>query len=199
VTGVQTCALPIYVAGDEDTASADEPTSPDGKAKLECAGAKREGTTFSGDGYRCVLVRGDVRLPLGRGPLRGKLELFWSPDGRRVAWHLWNSVCDHSIGDWECSLLSNEFVLERTAGPRVSVVAFGEAPTQLGKALDALEKAGFTPTQVGPAQKARTATVVYAAKGKEADAKRVAAALGDAKVEPLTWKADADVVVALGE
>jgi len=49
------------------------------------------------------------------------------------------------------------------------------------------------------AQKARPKTVVYVAKGSEAQAKALAALLpGGAAVEPLTWKVNASVVIAVG-
>ncbi len=77
-----------------------------------------------------------------------------------------------------------------TQGPKVAAFE---------KAFAALEKAGFAPTHQRAAQDARNRSVVYAAKGNEMDAARIAAALpGGATVEPLTWTAQFDVVVALG-
>jgi hypothetical protein len=181
-----------------DAAHGHGPASPDGKVKLNCPTATfNEGAWSNGGAFQCTLARGDTRLPLRRGAFSGRLEIFWSPDGRRVAWHHSDQKCTPSMGDFACDFV-NDIVIDRTVGPRLSVVAFGDDAAALGKALDALEKAGFVPTQVGPAKKARDTTAVYAAKGMDAEAKRVAAVFG-VKVEPLTWKSDADVVVALGK
>ena len=89
-------------------------------------------------------------------------------------------------------------VITPAAGPRIQLVGKDVAPEAFDRCFAALEKAGFAPTGQGPADTARPRAVVYAAKGFEADAKRIAAAVpGGASVEALSWKCKFDVVVAL--
>jgi hypothetical protein len=63
----------------------------------------------------------------------------------------------------------------------------------------ALARGGFTTLRIARAQKARAQSVVYAAKGAEADAAALAALVpGGATVEALSWKSEARLVLALG-
>src|SRR5207245_1905749 len=72
-------------------------------------------------------------------------------------------------------------------------------PASLDKVKKALTAAGLTTLREAKATAVRDTSVVYAAKGAEAVAKQVAASVpGGATVEPLTWKSDAAVIVALG-
>lgn len=65
-------------------------------------------------------------------------------------------------------------------------------------AVVALEGAGIAPTAEGEAKGSHPGTVVFAAKGFEAEAKTAAAALPGAKVDKLTWKPGYELVVVLG-
>jgi hypothetical protein len=84
-------------------------------------------------------------------------------------------------------------------GPRVQVLWVKERPfDDVFEAIDALEEAGFTPTASDLAKGSHAGTVVFAAKGFEAEAKKAAAAFPGARVEKLTWKAGFELVVVLG-
>lgn len=148
-------------------------------AWLTVAGKKRPAATFTVAGRN------------------GKVTPYWSPDGSRVAWVLEASAPNPFSGDpmkvlvefsgngsMAVELLADEALLKQIA-PKVA---------------SALRKAGFPPARSGKAVKPREKSVVYAASGSEAVAKQVAAAVpGGATVEPLSWKTDCDVVVAVGK
>ena len=122
-----------------------------------------------------------------------RVEFVWSPEGRRVAYliHLESSTDGGGV-DYEVTF-------GPTQGPRVQVLGVkGLGPDAYAAALDALEKAGLTPTVAGEAKEAHASTVVFAAKGFEADARKAAQALPGATVAPLTWKPGYELVVVLG-
>ena len=58
--------------------------------------------------------------------------------------------------------------------------------------------AGFAPIADGEAKARHPTTVIFAAKGFEAEAKKAAAVLPDAKVDKLTWKPGYELVVVIG-
>jgi hypothetical protein len=102
-------------------------------------------------------------------------------------------------------MISNEtstFMLVPGAFPRVQVLYPPKAPLDrdaLLKVDQLAAKAGLVVAFAGEAQKERPKTVVYVAKGSEAQAKTLAALLpSGATVEPLTWKVNASVVIAVG-
>jgi hypothetical protein len=179
--------------------------SPDGKAEVRFSAPSAgkdpwwsAGRGPEAKGLTVSVVRGAETQCSRQFRAVGDISAFWAPDGRRLAWFQSAELCKPSMGDFACEYI-DEASVDPVAGPRIHLVAFGEDVKVLEAATTALEKAGFAPTGSGPAQKERQRTVVYAAKGKEAQAKAVAAALpGKPAVEPLTWKADADVVVGLG-
>ena len=115
---------------------------------------------------------------------------FWARDGSAVV------LVSHQSGpgNWEGDD-SLEALLP--SAPSIEVlVSKGLDPASL---VAALRKAGFPVAHTGPAQSAREKTVVYAAKGAEAAAAKVAAAVpGGASVQPLTWPSPAEVVIAAG-
>lgn len=120
---------------------------------------------------------------------------YWSPDGRRVAWVV-------HPRDWSGPDTTTGYqVLIGPAGlPRVHVVG-GKAllPKVAPQVRAQLDQKGFVTTYVGKAMKERDASVVYAAAGMEDLAKQAAALVpGGATVDKLTWKAQAELVVALG-
>lgn len=118
-----------------------------------------------------------------------------SPDGKRVAHRNELRRCDEFNGCAE-SVVPR---FEPARGPRIQLKSMGLAPGTEAKAAAALDTAGFAVTSWEAAQAKRATSVVYAGKGQEALAKKLAEALpGGATVEPLTWKAKVDVVVALG-
>jgi hypothetical protein len=90
-------------------------------------------------------------------------------------------------------------IIAPTTGPRIAVLGKGLQAATFGRVADALEKAGFAPTGEGPAEEARASSVVYAAKGQEAAAKKITGIIpGGATIGELSWKTPFDVVVALG-
>lgn len=123
------------------------------------------------------------------------LDVYWSPDKRRVAWVIRPSAWSGMDGSTSVEVEVGSAGLPRIqllADASILVAAFPVAR----KALDA---AGFVVTGQGKAVKARPASVVYFARGQDALAKSVALALpGGATTEKLSWKANAEVVVALG-
>ena len=131
----------------------------------------------------------------GGGALSGNVRPIWSPDGARVAWVIHRNA--GMLRDREETFVR----LGPAGGPRVELA--------LAKALDAVAAArvrealgmkNFVVVKESPALKAREVSVVYGAKGFEDDAKAIAALVpGGATVEPLSWKTDAEVVVAVGQ
>jgi hypothetical protein len=84
-------------------------------------------------------------------------------------------------------------------GPRVDVLAPAGLENTTGKVAEAVEKAGFSVVSIGAAKAAREATVIYANPAHAEAAARLAASIpGGATVDKLTWKPDADLVVAIG-
>lgn len=163
------------------------------------------GYAFGCQGEDCMMMQGKLTFSVEKagktyrgagweessaGNLRGAVVPYWSPDGHRVAWALERGYA-----------MMNDFgygkVFVSAASVRTEVVAAKDLSPDA--AIDALEKAGVYVTKTGPAQKAREKSVVYFAKGFDAEAKAAAAAVpGGATTEPLSWKAESDLVIALG-
>jgi hypothetical protein len=121
---------------------------------------------------------------------------FWSPNGLRVAWVVNPSDRMSMDGTTDCMV-----EIGGGGGPKIHLLAeksiLAEGTKKVGAALEA---AGYPPLFVGAAKKARESSVVYAVKGKEAIAAKIAAAVpGGATVEKLDWATQADVVVAVGK
>ncbi|MBS2031159.1 MAG: hypothetical protein JST54_24880 [Deltaproteobacteria bacterium] len=121
-----------------------------------------------------------------------EVEAVFSPDGKRVA------LLIHDVGIGAGPSDSYELDFGPTAGPRVELLAPRGSPEEAFTTNAAkLEAAGLVPVATDTSQSVHPKTVVYAAPGFDAEAKKAAAALG-ATVEPLTWKPGFDLVVALG-
>lgn len=181
-------------------------TAPDGKAKAEVkliapasAGTWKDEIFLPGglSGAELRVERGgsSVLSRMWKGGMNSA-DTFWSPDGRYLAWAISASAWRGMDGSFPV-----DFTVGAGGGVRAQLLAAPAVLTQAqGRLLDAMEKAGLTPVFVGPAQKAREKTVIYAAKGFEAVAATLAKALpGGATVEALTWQAGVDVVVAAGK
>jgi len=180
-------------------------TSPDGKSRAEVQAQTYSGKgTWKGADFKPP-KHGVAELRVSRGK-KSTLSRswndglflatpYWSPDGRYVAWVLKTS-------DWQGMDGSVQLyvVIGSGGNPRAQVLAAPDVLKQAGGPVTkAVEAAGLTVVLVGKAQKPRDQSVVYAAKGFEAAAKRAAAAVpGGATVEPLTWKPGVELVVALG-
>jgi len=129
------------------------------------------------------------------------ITFSWSPTCNHVAWSIKGRGIDESTaaGRVDDGFFSTAPLLIRPAGPAIHVMAHESATAAMEPVLAALAAAGF-PAHSGPnALKARTKSVVYSFGGMMEVAKKIAAAVpGGATVEPLTWKSEADIVVAAG-
>lgn len=120
---------------------------------------------------------------------------FWDPTGRRVAVALFEQA-EQTPGGTD-GRRSELHVF--ACAPRIEVLAQKALGARREAVADELEAAGFAVTRVGDAQDARAASKIYAAEGHRAAAEKIAALVpGGASVEPLTWKPNAEIVVALG-
>jgi hypothetical protein len=199
--------------------------SPDGKASLELTtktgsveAFDKDGFPYTGESIECpndegahmggcgvkpgifngfVNAGGKKRLAASFqiASKGGRVATYFSPDASKVVWVLDGAPENPFSGE---------------PGPFIVVVSGGKVSLEVladetllkevaPRAAAALRKAGFFPARIGKAVKAREKSVVYAAKGSEAAAKSVAAAVqGGATVEPLSWKSDCELVVAVG-
>lgn len=190
------------VAGAVDLAPAR--TSPDDKASAavkvlpgDSTGTWKAGVFTPGPG-------GDLELRVARAGMTyvvstvssiASADVYWSPDSRYIAWVIQPSRWRGGDGSRSVAIYVG------ASGPRAQVLAAPDVLKRSGQAAAAVvEGAGLAVVFVGPAKKARDRSVVYAARGFEAQAKQVAGKLaGGATVEALTWDAKAELVVALGQ
>lgn len=121
-------------------------------------------------------------------------EAHWDPTGRRALLVTTTDAAQTMRGVVPAEA-SFEVML---VPPRVEVVAPARLAAAQKQAAEAAEKAGLAVVALGPAAKDRTATVIYAAPGEEEAAKKLASALPGATVDTLTWKAQGELVVAVG-
>jgi hypothetical protein len=123
-------------------------------------------------------------------------EVWWDPTGRRAMFAL-DQHDAHTMRSLETFTVQLYFLGGGTAVELLSTKALQPSAV---KSVDAIEGAGFAVTARGEAQKARPSTVVYCDDKHQAEAQKIAAAIpGGATVEKLSWKANGDVVVALGD
>jgi hypothetical protein len=121
-------------------------------------------------------------------------EVFWDPTGRRVLFVVATAEASTMRGAVEASWR----YLVITVPPRVEVLASARLKDEAERVAGTVEKAGFAVSSVGPATKDRTATVIYAGPKHQEAAQKLAAALPGATVDKLTWKANGELVVAVG-
>ena len=115
---------------------------------------------------------------------------------------VWSSTGDHGLllvdaGSATFGFHSYRFLPLATSGATVEVVSKGLSADALAKQVAALWEAGFVVVGTGPARSARSTHQVYANPAHLAEASRLATLLGAGPPEPLSWSANADVVVAL--
>lgn len=118
------------------------------------------------------------------------VKAYWLPDESRVA------LVQLETSDGGRANYRNQTVtVTKFERVRVSVLARGSTDV----VAEALRKLDGCFVSTGSPKDPRSATVVYAAPGFEADAARIARSVPGATVDKLSWKADADVVVALAD
>jgi hypothetical protein len=179
-------------------------SSPDGKAMAEVklnvpteTEGNWKGATFTppkSGNHQLVIQRGGRSFVTGQADSIDTLSVYWSPDGRYVAW----VVSPSRFHGMDGSSLVTASV--GAAGPQVQVLGMPEVlKVATSKVTAAVEKQGAMVVFVGRAKKARATSVVYAAAGSEREAQAIAKALpGGGTVEALTWAAGVELVVALG-
>jgi hypothetical protein len=132
-------------------------------------------------------------LAAGHGPMSmttASVKAYWLPDESRVA------LVQLETSDGGRANYRNQTVtVTKFERVRVSVLARGSTDV----VAEALRKLDGCFVSTGSPKDPRSATVVYAAPGFEADAARIARSVPGATVDKLSWKADADVVVALAD
>ena len=126
-----------------------------------------------------------------------QVSAYWTPDGSVAA--LVRQSTDNVLRGGTLTTQSTlEPVIVRFEPVRVSVLAV-DVSGSTEKLIALLRQRGGLFVTSGKAQSPRTETVVYAAKGYEAQAAELAKFVPGARVEALTWQADADVLVALAK
>jgi hypothetical protein len=137
-------------------------------------------------------------LSAAAGPA-GTIAPYWSPDGLRVAWVIQDPPMKSCR--MACPEPDSTALIGPAVGPRLHVLGdAGKDKAILATIIPALHKGGFAPTLVGVAQTHRAASVVYARKAVQAEAKALAAIVpGGATVDVLNWGAPAEIVLALGD
>lgn len=118
---------------------------------------------------------------------------WWDPTGRRAALVILREAAKTMRG----IVPAEAELVFAPVPPRAEVLAPARLEADVARVSALIEGAGVPVSATGVATKDREATVVYASPKFMAAAKRVAAALG-ATVEKLTWKANGELVIALG-
>jgi hypothetical protein len=122
----------------------------------------------------------------------GTLFVRWAPDGKRLAWVMRKTALESYGFEGPGTIVIG------AVGPRVQVLAEkSKLDLAVARVGDLLDRVGFPMTQAGPMLKPRSSTVVYFAPEAEQAARTIADAIPGSSVEPLTWDAHADVVVAV--
>lgn len=121
-------------------------------------------------------------------------EVFWDPSGRRALFAMTIEGSETIRGTVDPTA---EYFIVATP-PRVEVLAPARLKAEADRVAGVVEKAGFAVVAVGPATKDRAATVIYAGPAHQDAAQKLAAALPGATVDKLTWKANGELVVAVG-
>lgn len=134
-----------------------------------------------------------------------EVGISWSPNCDRIAWRVVSKSIDQdpTAGMWDggyyAAVVGSPFFVG-PVGPNIHVMAHESAIGALEPVVDALGKAGL-PAHRGPnALKARDKTVVYAWSGAKDEAGKVASLIpGGASVDKITWRTEADIIVAVGQ
>jgi len=121
-------------------------------------------------------------------------EVFWDPTGRRALFAITTAEAHTMRGSVSASV---QYFIVPTP-PRVEVLASARLKEEAERIAGVVEKTGFAVVTIGPATKDRPATVIYAGPAHQEAAQKIAAALPGATVDKLTWKANGEIVVAVG-
>ena len=176
--------------------------SPDSKAKAVSSVTLAQGkgewnaTTFTPPAdytTQLQIERDGTPRPSATGSGVTGARLYWSPDSRFVLWEIETAIEGTDESD-------TTYLVGSGGLPRAQVLASADLlPKVTSSAITAADGAGLVVVRIANAQKPRAKSVVYAEKGFEAQAAKVASALpGGATVEALTWKAGAEIVIAAG-
>lgn len=145
------------------------------------------GTAETSDGYD--------DFPENMYRARRAVEVWWDPTCRRAAFAVITAEGQTMRG---AVSEKGEVYLVDLPDVRVEVLVPARLSAEGDKVSGVVESSGFVVARVNPAQKDRAATVIYANPDFMPEAKVLAAALPGATVEKLTWKANGDLVVAVG-
>ena len=162
-------------------------------AKATNSEANWKGATYTASfTISAVVTRDGKSYPVTLPGQVHRVTAVWSPDARRILL----SITKDDDADSTSFMVPGPF-------PRVQVLYPPKKPLD-EKAITFVDglaaKAGCVVSFAGEAKKARPASVIYFAKGNEAEAKALAAALpGGATTEPLSWETTANVVIAIGD
>lgn len=148
----------------------------------------------SRDGVRLEVTTQDEGGAYGMFRPMYQYHWWWDPTGRRVVLEVNRLGATTMRGDVPPV---STFVVANVP-PRVELVAAARLSAEVPRVAALIEAAGTPVETAGVATKDREATVIYAAAKHLDVAKRLAKELPGATVEPLTWKANAELVVALG-
>ena len=123
------------------------------------------------------------------------VSTWFDPTGRRVVFELSVPSGRHSRGE----VPPSSELLVLAAGTTVSVLSTDDKASVREAVASKVEAAGFAVVSMGTAQKARKSTVIYFAPAHKKAAEKLAKAIDGATIEPLTWKPNEHLVVAVGE
>ncbi len=119
---------------------------------------------------------------------------WFDPTGRRVLFELSQPSAMTSRGE----LAAWSELVVMAAGPTVAVLSTDDQASTRDEVAGKVEAAGFAVVTKGGALKPRKSTVIYFAPAQKKTAEKLASVLG-AAIEPLTWKPNEHLVVAVGE
>ncbi len=178
-------------------------TSPDGKAKAEVtfdpnvgAGTWTETYWFSNANWTLAITRGGKTRAVEHCSGATSIEVVWSPNGKHTAWILNHYHPSFNIRGFESGGTETNILIASEESLAISVAA----PTrERGKAAaKLLKKASYDDAAISIALKKREETVIYFAREQKETAQEMVKLFPGSSIEPMTWVAPFDVVVALG-
>lgn len=122
------------------------------------------------------------------------VEVLWEPSGRRALFITNTAEARTMRGP----IPPTTEYLVVAAPPRVEVLATVRVEAEAERIIGVVEKSGFAVTFLGPAQKERPTTVIYADAAHQELAQKLSAALPGSTVDKLSWKASGELVIAVG-